>query len=217
MKNFTLKVCFVLDCTASMGTWIDAAKNKILDLLEDLCEKNKNFKIYAAFIGYRDFGEETYKIDFTDDHMKIHTTLVSIDALGGDDIAEDVAGAYKWVTSLDWSADVKAVFHIADAPNHGTAYHDGHLEDNYPNGHPTIDLYEEVSKLAKQKIDLTVFRLDRSTDTMYAIMKDIYRDYQPDGFRIVNFMRSNVNEHTSFYSEVSSQLKYSMSTCDPTD
>lgn len=217
MKSLTLKVCFVLDCTASMGPWIDAAKNKILDVLEDLCEKHKNFKIYAAFIGYRDFGEETYKIGFTDDHMKIHTTLEFIDALGGDDIPEDVAGAFHWVSSLDWTADVKAVFHIADAPNHGVLYHDGWLEDNHPDGHPEIDLREEVLTLAKQKIDLTVFRLNRSTDITLAIFKNIYDEVYPSGLRVVNFMHNGMDENTSFYSEVSSQLMRSMSTHDPTN
>jgi hypothetical protein len=200
-----------------MGTWIDAARNKILDLLEDLCEKHQNFKIYVAFGGYRDFGDEYYYIDFTDDHRKIHTTLMSIDAIGGDDIPEDVGGAYNWAASLNWKADVRAVFHIGDAPNHGELYHDTFIEDAFPEGHPLVNLREEVLKLAEKNVDLTVFRLNRTTDIMFGLMKKEYEKVNRDKFRIVNFMTSEEDARTSFYSQVSSQLSYSMSTHDPTN
>jgi len=217
MRTKTLQVCFLLDCTASMGTWIDAARNKILDLLEDLCEKHKDFKIYVALGGYRDFGDEYYYIDFTEHHMNIHMTLMAIDALGGNDIPEDVAGAYQWAASLDWKADVRAVFHIGDAPNHGEIYHSTFIEDAFPEGHPLVNLREEVLKLAEKKVDLTVFRLNKTTDIMFDLMKKEYLKAHPDGFRIVDFARSNQDARTSFYSQVSSQLMHSMSTCDPTD
>lgn len=217
MRDRTLKVCFLLDCTASMGTWIDAARNKILDLLEDLCEKHPNFKIYVAFCGYRDFGDEYYYIDFTENHRMIHTTLMSIDAIGGNDIPEDVGGAYNWAGSLDWKADVRAVFHIGDAPNHGELYHDTFMEDGFPEGHPYINLYDEVENLAIKNIDLTVFSLNSSTDIMYRSMKRIYQNIRPDGFRVVDFMKSGEDARTSFYSQVSSQLTHSMNTQDPTD
>ena len=213
----TLKVCFVLDCTASMTPWIDAAKNKILDLLDDLQKSHKNFKIYAAFIGYRDFGEQWYHVHFTDNYLQIHDTVMRIHALGGGDQAEDVAGAYKHVMNLDWgTADVKAVFHIGDAPNHGLMYHDSKVEDDYPEG-GRVHLLTEVRLLAGHHIDVTVFRLNRSTDIMYNLMKRSYGEVRPDVFRIVNFVNSDETEDVTFYREISTQLHSSMSVHDPTD
>jgi len=215
MMDSVLKVCFVLDCTASMGPWIDAARNRILDLLEDLRDKHPNFKICVAFIGYRDFGEQWYMVNFTENYRKIHDTVMSIDALGGGDEAEDVAGAYEWMTKLNWHADVRAVFHITDAPNHGMVYHDHRVSDDHPDGHPTVDLRQEVKTLARNNVDLTLFRIHKSTDIMYRLMRENYTRIRMEGFRIVNFMNSGQSEDDTFYNEISGQLQYSMSTHDP--
>jgi len=212
----TLKVCFMIDCTSSMEPWISAAKHKTLNLLEDLCEKNKDFKIYVSLIGYRDFGEEMYRVDFTEDHTKIYNKLMDMKALGGDDQAEDVAGAYSWATSLQWGADVNALFHITDAPNHGMKYHDERVEDHFPNGHPDINLLKEVRVLACREVDLTLFRLNRSTDIMYNLMEEEYLKIKDTGFRVVDFLRSRDTADNVFYTEVSSQLITSMSAEDPT-
>jgi hypothetical protein len=217
MKDSTLKVCFVLDSTASMGPWIEAAKNKILDLLDDLSSKYTNFKIYAAFIGYRDFGEDWVYVDFTQTHRRIYSEVMNLKPLGGGDSAEDVAGAYRWVTNLNWDADVRAVFHITDAPAHGLMYHDDLVSDDYPNGHPTIHLDDDITILASRHVDLTVFKIHSSTDIMYEHMNYIYKRTRMHGFRIVNFMKSNETPDDIFYTEISTQLQDSMNTFDPTD
>jgi len=207
----SLKVCFVLDCTESMTPWINASKTKIHKLLEELCESHKDFTIYVSFIGYRDFGEAIHKVDFTTNIEFIHDVISGIQAHGGNDQAEDVAGAYSWLNSLDWTANVRSVFHITDAPNHGLEYHDDYVEDDYPDGNPVIDLSEEVEILAYNGIDLTVFRLNRSTDIMYSTMQIIYSQIRPVGFRIVNFKNSNSTPEDTLYYEVTSQLMTSMS------
>lgn len=213
----TLKVCFVLDCTASMSPWIYAAKNKILDLLDDLSSKHQTFKIYAAFVGYRDFDDPWVEVDFTSNHREIHDAVMSLEAFGGGDVAEDVAGAYKRVNALQWGASVQAVFHIGDAPSHGYMYHDEHVSDDHPDGDPSIDVIHEVRELAYKQVDLTLFRLNRSTDILYKLMKTQYMEVYPEGFRMIDFTRSTRSADDSFYHEVSSQLMSSMTTYDPTD
>jgi hypothetical protein len=215
MRESTLKVCFILDCTASMGPWIKAAKNRILEVLDKLRNDNPNFKIYASFIGYRDFKEEWFYVDFTQNYGIIHNALKDIQAFGGEDEAEDVSGAYDWVSKLNWSADLRSIFHITDAPNHGLAYHDDTVSDDYPEGHPYIDLRKIIVNLAVNNIDLTVFQITMSTRIMYNIMKDIYTRIRRKGFQIVNFMNSNQTPDQVFYHQVSSQLNQSMSQYDP--
>lgn len=207
----TLKVCFVLDCTASMTPWIEASKNKIHKLMEELSSSHKDFRIFVSFIGYRDFGEVTHRVDFTENIRYLHDVISGIHAEGGNDQAEDVAGAYSWLNSLDWSANVRCVFHITDAPNHGFEYHEDYVEDDYPDGNPVIDLSEEVEILAYNGIDLTVFRLNETTDKMYLIMRNVYSHIRPFGFRIVNFVDSNSTPEDTLYQEVASQLMTSMS------
>ncbi len=214
MRESILKVCFVLDCTGSMGPWIEAAKYKIRDILKKLKDEHPNFKIYVALAGYRDFGESYTYIKFTEDYGDIYDGLDDIIASGGDDEAEDVASAYHWVTSLNWSADVRAVFHITDAPNHGVIYHDADVTDDYPAGNPTIDLLEEVHKLATYNVDLTVFRISKDTDIMYGLFMD---EYDINRFRVVEFIDSNDTEVDVFYNEITTQLHNSMSLCPPTD
>lgn len=207
----------MLDCTASMSRWIYAAKNKILDILEDLSRDHQNFKIYTAFIGYRDFEDTWIEVDFTNNYEQIHETVMAIDAIGGGDIAEDVAGAYKRVSSLQWDATIRAVFHIGDAPAHGYMYHEEHITDDHPEGHPTIDILREVRDLAYKQVDLTLFRLNRSTDILYKLMKTQYMEVHPEGFRMVDFIYSTQTADDVLYQEVSSQLMLSMKTHDPTD
>jgi myosin protein heavy chain len=56
--------------------------------------------------------------------------LETIEADGGDDGPEDVAGGFKKALEQDWRAKSRYAVLIADAPCHGRKYHTFH--DNYP-------------------------------------------------------------------------------------
>lgn len=206
----TLKVCFVLDCTSSMDPWIKAAKNKILDILEDIQKSHLDFKIYVAFIGYRDFKEKKHVVEFTENYKLIYDCIKNIEAYGGGDQAEDVSGAYSIVNSLLWGADVNVVFHITDAPEHGLRYHDNTVTDDFPDGNPVLELSEEIYDLARIGVDLTVFRLNKSTNIMFNWMKRIYEAVDLSNFKIIDFDCTTQSAESSFYNEVTSQLNESM-------
>lgn len=190
----SIKVCYVLDCTSSMNQYIEKAKLKIFRSINGLVANNPTCQIYVAFLGYRDFGEQRYELDFTLDHDYVREVIAKIEAIGGGgDQAEDVAGAYRWAAGLDWSeAKFKGVLHFTDAPNHGLEYHDDTVTDNYPEGHPSINLLEKVNYLAKKTIDLCLYRLHRSTDIMYELMKDEYKKVRSGGFQIVEMALDNL-------------------------
>ena len=201
----------MLDCTSSMKVWIDAAKRKVKNLIEDIKDDHKDFKVLVSLIGYRDFGEKMHRVDFTEDILVIYDTLITIEASGGKDAAEDVSGAYSWATCLNWDADVNLLFHIADAPDHGLLYHDSSVSDHHPDGHPLINLMEEVRDLAITHVDVTLFRLNNTTDIMYNMMRKEYLKIRNRGFAIINLECSNIDPETSFYSEVLSQIETSIS------
>lgn len=185
-----LKVCFMIDCTLSMDKRMPDVRRKVKELIEQLEERYKDFTIYASLIGYRDFKEKMYRIDFTDDIFRVRDGIEQIIPSGGNDAAEDVSGAYRWATCLKWDADVNLLYHLTDAPDHGMMYHDYKVSDNYPEGNPIIDLREEVRNLALNCVDVTVFRLNKSTEIMYDIMRINYLKVRDHGFTILNFNSS---------------------------
>lgn len=195
-----------------MQPWIDAAKDKIVDTLDSIRQPYPEHQISAAFIGYRDFHDEEQfiRINFTENLQQLQDSIMNVVAEGGDDICEDVAGAYRFVNGLEWHADVRCVFHITDAPNHGLDYHEDHVDDDYPNGHPYIDLKQEVRELAHKHIDLTVFSIKQTTELMYRIMRNIYRDIRPEGFSVVNLCNRRYLASDAFYSEISQRILQSM-------
>jgi hypothetical protein len=196
-----------------MQPWIDAAKEKIVDTLDSIHQRYPESQISVAFIGYRDFHDtnQFIRVNFTNDIERLRDSIMDIEAEGGDDQCEDVAGAYRLLNGLEWNADVRCVFHITDAPNHGLQYHEDHIDDDYIAGHPFINLREEVRDLAHKEIDLTVFSIKSATDTMFRIMRNIYQDICPNRFNTVQLRNRRYVPSDTFYTEVSHRIISSMS------
>lgn len=72
---------------------------------------------------------------FSEDLGAFQAFVGSFTCSGGRDLPEDVAAGLHRATRMDWSARARVLFHIADAPCHGTDFHDlGSDRDDYPNG-----------------------------------------------------------------------------------
>lgn len=124
-RHVLTKLCFLMDCTGSMGPWIDAAKTKIQEMTDKVIADNPGTLVEVALVGYRDYGDTQrfHVVDFTEPE-NVMRELRLIRADGGDDEAEDVVGGLMRVLRLSWDgADVQMVVHIADAPAHGLQYH----------------------------------------------------------------------------------------------
>lgn len=74
----------------------------------------------------------------------------------------------------------KQVFHILDAPCHGTKYHNNNnIRDSYPNGCPEGHILEDLMKEFKQKhIGYTCIKLNESCDKMFDKMKEVYKQME---------------------------------------
>ncbi|CAN0495731.1 unnamed protein product [Ectocarpus sp. 12 AP-2014] len=44
-------LCFVMDCTRSMQSWIDQARNKLNDIIEQAKKDVDNLELRVAFVG----------------------------------------------------------------------------------------------------------------------------------------------------------------------
>ena len=64
-----LDLCLVLDCTASMGSWIERSKDTLKTIIENVKQNNPALTVRASFVGYRDITDrERFDIkDFSED------------------------------------------------------------------------------------------------------------------------------------------------------
>jgi hypothetical protein len=172
-----IKMCFLMDCTASMGDWIRAAKDEIREIVRETHTTFPFTEFKVAFVGYRDYGDEErfVVVPFTNVEDLLDE-MESVYAVGGDDLAEDVAGGMQQVRDLDWShADVRSVFHIADAPPHGREYHNAGISDRYPRGDPGgLSPKSLIGSFSGLGVDYTFIRINESTDKMAEVFFEHY-------------------------------------------
>ena len=172
-----MDICIVMDCTGSMGRWIDAARDTVLQAVEDIRRDQQPSQLRLAFVGYRDIGEPTRFVihNFTNAIEKVQQLIRDTMAYGGNDAAEDVAGALAHVSELNWDAESKLIVFCADAPAHGHIYHESMLSDRYPRGDPEgHDPKSLVEILAARGIDFTIFRINDSVDKMIKVFAEAH-------------------------------------------
>jgi len=172
-----VKMCFLMDCTASMEPWIQAAKDEIREIVRTTQETFPFTDFKVAFVGYRDHGdrERFITVPFTtvDDLLG---SIQHVHAEGGDDIAEDVGGGMNMARELNWAdADLRSVFHIADAPAHGREYHNASVSDRYPRGDPAMNSPKNIiGSFSGLGVDYTFVRINDNTDKMIEVFFEHY-------------------------------------------
>ena len=121
-----------------MHEWIQRSKDTLKDIIDQVKADNPTLKVRVSFVGYRDFGDGASQystIDFTENLDVVKVFISKQSASGGNDMPEDVQGGFHKALGMDWESNsIKSVFHIADAPGHGSDICDGH--DRYPKGSP---------------------------------------------------------------------------------
>jgi hypothetical protein len=135
----TLDLCLICDCTGSMYSWIQRAKDTLHSIIDSVKIGNTGLKVRVAFVGYRDIGDGKKRfsvINFTEDVDSVKAFISKQDADGGQDHAEDVQGAFNQaLNECTWmKGSIKSCFHIADAPGHGKDICS--WGDDYPSGSP---------------------------------------------------------------------------------
>lgn len=144
----SLDMMFIIDCTGSMGSWIDACKKEIKAIIDCVRNQHFNIKIRTSIVAYRDHcdGKDIAEVfSFSNDIAACQEFLKQLRATGGGDFPEDVAGGFENALKQDWQAKSRYAIFIADAPCHGTKYHDGY-GDSYPEGDPKGRFVEKQIK-----------------------------------------------------------------------
>ena len=54
----SIDISFIIDCTSSMGKWIEACKNEIISITAFVKEQHRNISVRVAVVGYRDHCDD---------------------------------------------------------------------------------------------------------------------------------------------------------------
>jgi hypothetical protein len=205
MNPKRVDVVIIMDVTGSMGSYIRNARDTVLEAFDALRTLYPDCEFRLAFTGYRDYGdkEQFVVIPFTTDIESVRHEISRIHAFGGDDTPENVAGAFKKTSELDWKGDVKTIFFVTDAPAHGTDYHPITMGDRYPRGDPEgLDPKQQAAEFARQGIDLTLFRVTPQVDMMIEQFHLAYKDSSAVGLFTVLDVEKQLNSISDSYDEL---------------
>jgi hypothetical protein len=170
-----------------MEPWIVAAKRQIASIVANTQAEHPNTTFHVAFVGYRDFGDEEpfVVVPFTSNITAFLSQIDNVHADGGGDIAEDVAGGFVKVLSLNWQdTDVRSIVHIADAPGHGSNLHATYISDRHPRN--DFGILDSVRALIATGIDYTFIRADRDTDIMTDLFSTEYSTFPERTFTLLD-------------------------------
>jgi len=177
-----IDLCIAMDCTGSMGPWIEAAKEQAVGLVDQIRQRVRSehgmaARCRVAFIAYRDHDHGALRqavTPFTEDIPRVSAVIGAQDPIMGRDTPEDVSGAIAAAATLTWREDAMKVFVlIGDAPCHGTRYHNH--RDHYPNGDPHGIVPEDVLlEMGNRGIQVAGIMCDSDVVGMWDIFKRRY-------------------------------------------
>ncbi|MCD4825772.1 MAG: VWA domain-containing protein [Phycisphaerae bacterium] len=138
-----VEVAFVLDTTGSMSGLINAAKQKIWSIANQVVTGKPKPKVRIGLVAFRDKGDKyvTKVFDLTDNIDQVYTDLMKFKADGGGDTPENVNQAlYDAVNKLKWSKDKKTlriIYLVGDSPPH--------------NEYKDVPTYDKIAKSAIER------------------------------------------------------------------
>ena len=151
-----LDLAFAMDCTGSMGSYINSARDNIRKIVEEIVASEKS-DVRLALVEYRDHPPQdrsfvTRAHDFTGSAKTMKGWLDNCSADGGGDCPEAVADALHDILKLSWRDEAtKICVCISDAPPHGL----GVGSDGFPEGCPAgIDPIAVIHQLAQKGITI---------------------------------------------------------------
>merc|ERR1719361_44898 len=186
-----LDLCLIMDCTGSMSSWMTHCKETLGSVIDDTIQKDPDCKVRVSFVGYRDFCDQRiFAIhDFSYNAAAVKDFMNGESATGGGDAPEDIQGGLRRALDLNWcdmEDSIKLAFLCADAPCHGSQYHNE--RDDYPDGNPCgLVLEELVKEFSDRDILLTCYKITDSTETMYDMIRNAYQQgAEQDGIEFID-------------------------------
>jgi Mg-chelatase subunit ChlD len=145
-----LDLVFVVDNTGSMGPYIQAVKQKILEIVRTIKKEELCHRLRVGYVSYRDHPPEdssfiTQKTELSPDIERIETGIRAMQASGGGDGPEAVCDGLHVANRMEYlNESAKIIVLIGDAPPHGVEP-DG---DSFAKGCPAGYNWEKEAKHA---------------------------------------------------------------------
>ena len=118
-RGRTLDMVICLDTTNSMRKYINAVREKLIPMLEEMLSGFPSFRI--GMVLFKDYNDAylTRIVPFTADFTRFQNDLNAIRVNGGGDIPEAVFEAlYDGASKFTWEAQSRLMILIGDAPPH---------------------------------------------------------------------------------------------------
>jgi len=147
----SLDLVFCMDCTGSMGPYINKAKQSIQNIIKKITENSECKDFLFGLVAYRDHPPQdntfiTKKFEFTNNIETIQSNLNELRAAGGGDGPEALTTALYELNNLNWrNSSTKIVILISDAPPHGLGEYDDGFPNGEPNGYDPIIITKELA------------------------------------------------------------------------
>ncbi|CAL4124210.1 unnamed protein product [Meganyctiphanes norvegica] len=175
-------LAFLLDITASMHGIIKIVKGEVDKVIDKVKNEYPRAHLRVAFVGYRDHWnyERIVKMDFTESLISFSSFMSKIKASGGGfDTTEDVFGGLEEAGNLSWTAPNRLLMHFADAPCHGSRFHEGlwdrYKKDNYKDI-KGLKIKDLIKKLKELDIKYYFGKINESTNKMITEFKKVSGD-----------------------------------------
>ena len=186
----SLDLLFVMDITGSMGPYLNQVKKNIINIINRIINECPGIDINLGFIGYLDVQYESslyINYDLTKNHTYLQEVINNVRVISGpDDIVEDLTGGLEMALNETWKNNARFIILVGDVPCHGTICNKGiYIDDDFPDGVPgQRNITEIVKDLAKNRISLFCMRITSSTEPMFEMFSDIYKDYKDVEFHV---------------------------------
>ena len=185
-KKYRLDILIIMDITSSMENYLSNLKNQFNKMINKISEEIPEALLYIGFIGYKDLkdvelGDDYIEIDFTINNQKIKDEINKIEPEGGNDIPEDVAGAFTLALNKSWKGNTCIAILITDSPCHGKEFHEldqgnEKQKDDYIDGVSEQKSIENlIHDFKKKNISLICLKLHNNTNKMFDKFKEYYK------------------------------------------
>ena len=140
IQSKEVDIVYLIDATGSMSAEINAAKENVINIFEELTKNYKDYNFQFGSVFYRDKidvkSDKDEYFQFTKDMKDLQKKIGKIKAYGGGDGPEDWAGGYEIaLNDMKWRNGIKLIIHIADDGAHGEKFSRG---DKYPEQGPLL-------------------------------------------------------------------------------
>ncbi|KAE8983618.1 hypothetical protein PR003_g23964, partial [Phytophthora rubi] len=216
-----LELVIVMDCTNSMSSWILLAKSAILSIINNVQLDHPRANIRIGFVAYRDFCDGAKRLQtqtLTSDAKVVQNFISSLTAFGGGDGPEDIPGGIAAALAMPFQAEAKRIVLVADAPCHGSKFHDMNDDVHYRSEiRQSPDICAQMREMARRGIDFTIIEVyPPNTAKMVAILREEFNGVKScDGFKreFQSVSLDNADDVARFGSVVSSSASSSISAC----